>query len=468
MDDKDINMDMTDNIQVRIDDDKMKAYISISPYDESEDYSVDFLRGKLAQNGVVFGIKKDVLQNIITQKLFYIEHLIAEGEEPVFGKDGYFDIPFSFDFDRKPRILPDGSADYNQFDNFCKVSKDDVIAVYKHSTKGKNGSDVCGKILSGKNGREQRNLSGKGFKLNENNPDEYIALIDGRLEYVENKSISISNLYEIKGDVNHATGDVQFPGDVHIHGNVTAGATVRASGQIIVDGHVESANLFAGQDIVLKNGMQGAGKGILVSKGNVSAKFFEQTSVKSSGTIVAGAIMNCTVEAEDRIVVSGRIGALIGGRTQAVSGIETNILGNMVEAKTFIKVGGGNSLVNALNKNQEDIDALNEIITKIDGNIEKIEQILKHDSRKELAEKKLELIRQKFLNSSKLDELNKTRGRLMQAVGKSKRAKVTIHKSVYPGVTININDIVFINKTENYNISYEKRGGNIITSPNVV
>ena len=48
----------------------------------------------------------------------------------------------------------------------------------------------------------------------------------------------------------------------------------------------------------------------------------------------------------------------------------------------------------------------------------------------------------------------------MEYVMKSKRARVCVNKSVYPRVTIQINDIVLINKSENYNVTYVKRGGN--------
>lgn len=456
-----------DEIEVRVDEDLMSAYMTVSPLDYDKKISVKELINVLNENNVTSGIKEDVLKDIIENKLFYMEYKVAEGEIPVFGTDGYYEIPFSFEFDQKPKINEDGSVDYNQFDNYCRVSEGDVIAIYRHGTKGKNGVDVQGNKIPGKNGKEPPPLRGKGFKVDESDGRKYIATMSGRLEYITNKSINISNCYEVDGDVNHATGNIQFPGDVHIRGNVTSGAFVKASGQIIVDGHVEASFLFAEQGIVLKNGVQGAGKGRIEAGGNISAKFFEQTVVRAKGTIVAGAVLNCDIESEEEIIISGKMGTILGGRAKAVSYIEANVLGNMAETKTFIKVGGGSELYTAIAKNDEEIEAINEEIKNMDISIRRIEAALKEKNAQNLVDKKMEMIRAKYKKTSELDGLKKRKKELLELMAKSEKSKITVKKSVYPGVSININDIVMINKSENFNVTYERRGGNVVAVPNI-
>lgn len=462
--DKDFDIN---EIEVRVDEDLMSAYMTVSPLDYDKKISVESLIDVLKENKVTCGIMEDVLRDITENKLFYIEYKVAEGEPPVFGNDGYYEIPFSFDFDQRPKINEDGSVDYNQFDNYCRVSEGDIIAIYRPGTKGRNGSDIQGNKIPGKNGKEQPPLKGKGFKLDESDGRKYIALMSGRLEYTTNKSINISNCYEIDGDVNHATGNIQFPGDVHIKGNVTSGAYVRASGQIIVDGHVEASFLYADRGIVLKNGVQGAGKGRIEAGGSISAKFFEQTIVRAKGTIVAGAVLNCDIESEESIIISGKIGVILGGRAKAVSYIEANVLGNMAETKTFVKVGGGSEMYAAIAKNDEEIEQLNEEIKNMDIAIGKIEATLKEKSAQYLTDKKMELIRAKYKKTADLDKLIKKRKQLIELLAKSEKSKIKVKKSVYPRVSININDIVYINKSENFNVSYEKRGGNVVAVPNV-
>lgn len=461
------NKKNVNEIEVRITDDLMSAYITVNPVNIDTEITLDMLSSALNKKGIVHGVKQDVLEDIAENKIFYKEFLIAEGEPAVHGEDGYFDIPFSFDFDNKPRIKDDGTVDYNQFENYCKVSAGDIIAVYKPATKGENGINVKGKKIPGRNGREQRQLRGNGFKIDENNDKIYIALVDGRLDYVKNKTINISHVYDVDGDVNHATGDIRFPGDIHIKGNVTAGAVVKAAGMIIVEGHVEMAYLYADQDIVLKNGAQGAGKGRIESGGNISAKFFEQIIVRAKGMITAGAVMNCDIESEESIIISGRIGAIIGGRIKAVSYIESNIIGNMAETKTFVKAGGGSEIYARISKNDEDIQDMQEEIKKIDETIEKLEIAIKEKRAQYLTDKKMELIRTKYKKTADLDKLVKNKDKLMELVNKSELAKVRVNKSIYPGVTINLNDVIYINKSENFNVCYEKRGGNVVAVPNL-
>lgn len=84
----------------------------------------------------------------------------------------------------------------------------------------------------------------------------------------------VDNELVIEGDVSLTTGDVSFMNDIHIHGNVLTGVTIRSEkGSIVVDGYVEASELHAAKDVVLKNGMQGSGKGKIVAGGSVSGKF---------------------------------------------------------------------------------------------------------------------------------------------------------------------------------------------------
>ena len=99
--------------------------------------------------------------------------------------------------------------------------------------------------------------------------------------------LTVTPVYVIKGNLGAATGNVDFHGDVFVEGNVYAGITVKTTGNITINGHVETASLFAGKDVILKNGMQGSGNGIIRAGRNVMARFIEQTKVyagNGSGT----------------------------------------------------------------------------------------------------------------------------------------------------------------------------------------
>ncbi len=75
-------------------------------------------------------------------------------------------------------------------------------------------------------------------------------------------------------------GNINFPGDVEIKGNVISNLTVTATGNIEILGAVEAASIIAGKNIVLKTGIQGMDKGVLQAGGNITARFIERTQPK--------------------------------------------------------------------------------------------------------------------------------------------------------------------------------------------
>lgn len=81
------------------------------------------------------------------------------------------------------------------------------------------------------------------------------------------------------------TGNVEYHGDVVIHGGIKPGAKVSTSGSLTVDGICENCVIEAGKDIVLRSGVLGGNKTSIRAGGNIHAKFFEYCKVKADGFI---------------------------------------------------------------------------------------------------------------------------------------------------------------------------------------
>ena len=64
---------------------------------------------------------------------------------------------------------------------------------------------------------------------------------------MSNGKIRISAVYEIPGDVGIGTGNVEYHGDVVIHGGIKPGAKVSTSGSLTVDGICENCVIEAGK-----------------------------------------------------------------------------------------------------------------------------------------------------------------------------------------------------------------------------
>lgn len=454
-------------ILVTVSDDGMTAYLSLGfPLDDAG-YTMEEVLAQLEANKVTFGIKKEEIQKLILEKGYGREIIAAQGVPPVDGKDGYFEFLFSTDVDTRPKILEDGSVDYSSLGEVAVVEQDSEIVKYHPAVKGANGADVRGKILIGKPGRELQPLKGKGFAISEDKCS-YRASLTGKAEYQENsRRLFVSNLFIVNGDVNHVTGNIQFAGDIQIRGNVVSGTMVKAYGSITVDGCVEAAHLIAGKDVVLKNGMQGGGKGRITAGGNVSGKFFEQTSIEAKGNVGANAIMNCEIVCQERVLVSGKLGIIVGGSVNAIREVEATLIGNMSEMKTKVTVGVGSDLYSRLGTIQDEIQSIGMELKKLNAGMSKIDELMKQTGRKDLNEKKMQILRAKIEKDSNLSSLETQRQDIVNKMEKSSNSKIIVRKTIYPGVLLTINGVSDLLTTQNYNSTYIKKGAELTFIPNL-
>lgn len=446
----------TNKIEIRLTNDLLKAYITLIPMDTKQPYIREDILIELTTNGVIYGIKNDVIEEMVQKQLVYTEMLIAEGDAPVDGVDGYYQYFFQKEMDTKPIILEDGSADYSSLNKIETVYAGQIIARYYKATKGVIGRNIKGQQMLAKNGRELQPLKGKGFSVNEDRTI-YRSDLDGKIEY-KNDKIEISNILIIEGDVDTLTGDAIFSGDITVKGNVMTGTKVKAGGNILVAGHVEAADLTAGGDVTLQNGMQGGGKGKVKAEGHVSGKFFEQVTIDAGGNVNANAIMHCNITAKGEVKVSGKRGVVVGGVLNAVCGVTASIIGSMAEVLTDVNIGYKTDPVPLILKYEEEIKSLIVEIRKIDEGIKTIINYMEKENRKDLLPQKIQLLKTKIDRNSQISAITKQRNILLENLEKSKDAKAIVTRAIYPGARIRINGSMLIIKEEFNNVLIKRKG----------
>ena len=420
-----------DDPKVRLSRDNTKAYLFL-PEPGFEGYSVDEVIGILQSNGISYGIKDDTVKNIVEGQLYNQEVLVAEADKPVDGIDGYYEYMFDMNFSKKPMLRPDGSVDYWSIKMVEIVTEGQVIAKYHKAIQGKDGMDLKGKPILAKRGRDLVPLRGKGFERSEDG-DTYTAQIDGKID-MNGDRIVILPVYEVNGDADLSIGNIDFRGDVIIHGGICSGLMVKATGTVTVDGIVEGASIEAGKDIVLRSGVMGASRASITSKGNMSAKFFEYTRVHANGTIQADVFLNCQVSCGESIILNGKKASIIGGEVGAIRSIEADILGSEGEVKTSVKIGNDPAVKRRIGILQNKIEVEKANLAKIEEGL-KILQDLKNDPRR------TDLLRVKIRDTALLAgdtaELEKLEDQLQRAKGGS----IRVNNCVYPGVVVEIDEL---------------------------
>lgn len=449
-------MPASDNMNktsVRVSLNGMEAFLYLPAPDAAGEYTIQLLKVILAQSGIINGLIDDAIAGILERELYNQEVLVARGTEPVDGIDGYYEYMFQGHTDSKPMIRDDGSADYWSVNSIEQVTAGQVIAVYHPPIQGTDGMDVRGKAVMAKRGKEQPMLKGKGFKRSEDNCI-YTAEIDGKIES-QNDRVVILPIYEVSGDADVSVGNIDFRGDVVIHGNVENGISIKASGTITIDGTAEACNLEAGKDIILRGGMLGGNKASVVTRGNIFAKFFENTAIEADGSVQADVFMNCRIKSKEKVVVKGNRGSIIGGEISAVQGVESYSIGNDAETKTVIYAGAGTGISQRLALLQKKVAATKEELGKIEEGLAKFKMLETQRGTSYANDpRRVALLRIRIRDMAVIAEDEAEIKKLEQLVARSKGAVITVSDRVYPGVFINIDSSRLIVKNIAANVEF--------------
>lgn len=161
----------------------------------------------------------------------------------------------------------------------------------------------------------------------------------GHVEF-SGRAFQVRPVLEIEGNVDYSTGHINFLGDVHVHGDVCSGFTVRAMGNITVDGVVEARAVEAGGDLIMVKGAQGDHRAVLRSSHSIFAKYLENCCVYAMEDLQADCIINCDVYCDGQVEVRSGRGAIIGGSIRCAREVNAGVLGSRSECHTDVVLGG--------------------------------------------------------------------------------------------------------------------------------
>lgn len=439
---------------IRISNDRMEAFIMLPTVEEEYHYTVDEVLEAVNRNGVIYGINCETISDMVEKRLMGREVLFAKGKPAVDGADGYFDFYFDSDLNHRPTVKSDGSVDYWSVHSVEVVKKGQTIANYCEPVAGEDGIDVLGRVIAAKKGKGLPPLVGRGFDKSVDGLT-YTAAIDGKIERHKNRII-ILPILEINGDV--GTGNIDFVGDVVIHGSVKTGARIRAAKSITIDGVCEGCVLEAGNDLILRNGMIGMGKARIIVKGNLFAKFMEYTDVEVDGFVEADSAINCNVVSNDKVIFNGGHASIVGGKVYGCAGIEVQNLGNDAFIKTEVHVGVHKKIKIKIAELEKLVDQKQMLLNNINAGIKQIEQMMGSAADgMNLEEKKLALVRAKIEKTAELTEDKEELERLKGIVERSTGATVQVLEHVYPNVEVCINNSKLVTKEEFDKIEFKEK-----------
>ena len=259
--------------EVEVSDDYLTAYVKVTPQitlrnellDQDAENTLQLLtqcheeqintltpaeiERALKDKGVVFGLDYDRIRQVATEA-DGVSNIVARGEPVQQGKDGYVEYLFELD---PVKIVYDDDEKVDHWERyvFPSVKEGDVLAVLHPAIPGIPGTKVTGEAIPPDRVREDVLRVKDGVRIS-GDRQQAIATIAGRpvIEGQSTKYLKVTPLMVHTGDVDMASGNLRFLGDLLIVGNVTEGMHVSTLGDITVRGNVTGASILAGSRIV--------------------------------------------------------------------------------------------------------------------------------------------------------------------------------------------------------------------------
>jgi len=355
------------SIKVTVSRDKLYAYLTIAQAPpEPYQITVDQIFDIMAKSKVEYGVMMDKIELIVANQEYPTEELIAVGQEFVPGIDGRLEYMFSAAMGKRPKDMGHYVDHYDL--NLVKNVEAGQLLVQKIPVQqGEPGMSVYGQPLRPPRVRDVRLPVGKGTEISKENPNELLAQTDGfvRLDTRSFNRVVVEDIFQVRGDVDLSTGNLDIEGSVDISGTVREGFEVKATGNIKISGVMEAGNLGAGGSIEVVGGVVGGKNGaILKAENDIVVKFADNANMTAGGNIsVADEVFNCDLLADKTITVGSRqqgklVGAIIGGSVSAGKEIKVMSVGTDAGILTRLRVGEKPGLVIRKRNMQMDIKNL--------------------------------------------------------------------------------------------------------------
>lgn len=425
-------------IGVSVSPDEMKASITIFKRENSSPLTKEEILLALRDEGIVYGLKLEEINNLIQNPVYNQSICIAEGTPPKNGQNGYVEYLFDTSSCSKPTMFEDGRINYRELNLIHSVTVDQPLCRVKPPVNGEPGRSIRNKVIPAINGKPVPTPRGKNIKIS---PDGkgIIAAIEGEVELQENGNIHVYANHEVPADVDNTTGNINFVGNVIVRGNVLSGFSIEAGGNVEIFGVVEGASIKAGGNIVLRRGMQGMGKGSLSCEGDIIARYIEYSNIESKNNIQAEAIMHSTVKCGNHLQLVGKKGLLVGGTCRVGKLIDAKVIGSHMATATEVEVGTDPTVRERYRKAKEELQSMESDIKKADQAIAILKKL---EASGALSPEKQEIlqksVRTKILLSSKIEETKQEIQVLDEKLQLDAIGKIRVSGCVYPGVKVAI------------------------------
>jgi uncharacterized protein len=334
-------------------DNLMAAYLTLIPAQGGQPLLLPDILDALQQQGIVFGILQPQIEAALAAGA--CEHLlIASGQPAQAGTAGYFENLLLAKEQKLAQVDENAVVRYSDLSHLLLVRQGDPLLRRVPPLPGTDGTNIKGQLVTAAPVPEiEFAEKNQGAMLSPDDPNLLVAACGGQPVITRNGAL-INSLLEV-ADIDLSTGNIEFEGTIRIKGDIKAGMRLKASGDVIVLGMVEAAEIVAGGNVAVRGGIIGRPNpkpgahalppdtARIECAGSLQALFIESAHIKAGDAIAIDAhARQCELFARNQIIV-GKQGArnshLAGGTAQATSLIKVLNLGTPNGIRTLVQVG---------------------------------------------------------------------------------------------------------------------------------
>ncbi len=262
--------------------------------------------------------------------------ILARGQEPEPGEDGWFELLVSTGKDVSEWEEDEfGRVNFKDVQSFSNVEIDEHIGNIHPPTAGEPGKTIAGDLIPPLSGKSANIIAGAGVRLSDDGSQTF-ATRTGRAVF-DNNILSIAEEFIVDGDVDLSVGHITFNGFVDIKGDVLDDFNITATKGIKVSGAVGACRIQCDGAVTIGT-MTGKGLGKIVCQGALRANYLNQVTVECWNDIhIAHEVRNSVLKSTGSIHIDS--GQISGGEAIALEGIEVKAIGARSGIKTHLTSG---------------------------------------------------------------------------------------------------------------------------------
>jgi hypothetical protein len=319
-----------------------------------------------------------------------------------------------------------------------------------------NGTDVRGSNIPCIPGKDMDLPGGQNTTLSEDKLRLYAGL-DGHITVIGGK-VNVLNVFTVNGDVSVGSGNIDFSGNVIVKGDVSSGFSIRADGDVTINGVVEAATITVGGTLIIRGGFLGGDKGVLNVGGNAICKFIESGEINVKGDLETTYIINASVKCSGAVNLTGR-GLIRGGYVLARTAVTANIFGSPTSssAGTTVEVGKDDDLLQRREQLQAEAEGMEKNMANLEAMITplskaKISGYLTTEKSGQLDKAQLLLSNLQKTYESVQEEITTIEG----YIARLGRGTINVRRTAYHGLKIVIGNETLILQDDYERVSFYK------------